>query len=45
MDFLMLSGPSFDQFEPKDAIVEINNLFKWVKESRYNFFQFWQCKY
>lgn len=34
MDFLMLSGPSFDQFDPKDAIVEINNLFKWIKESR-----------
>eukprot|EP00339_Tiarina_fusa_P029891 CAMPEP_0117012942 /NCGR_PEP_ID=MMETSP0472-20121206/10773_1 /TAXON_ID=693140 ORGANISM="Tiarina fusus, Strain LIS" /NCGR_SAMPLE_ID=MMETSP0472 /ASSEMBLY_ACC=CAM_ASM_000603 /LENGTH=231 /DNA_ID=CAMNT_0004716117 /DNA_START=172 /DNA_END=864 /DNA_ORIENTATION=+ len=34
MDFLMLSGPSFDQFEPKDAIVEINNLFEWVKKSK-----------
>ena len=30
----MLSGSSFDQFDPKDAIVEINNLFSWVKKSK-----------
>lgn len=35
MDFLMLSGSAFDQFDPKDAIMEINNLFKWVKQSKY----------
>eukprot|EP00324_Dicrateria_rotunda_P000172 CAMPEP_0206167146 /NCGR_PEP_ID=MMETSP1474-20131121/26932_1 /ASSEMBLY_ACC=CAM_ASM_001110 /TAXON_ID=97495 /ORGANISM="Imantonia sp., Strain RCC918" /LENGTH=230 /DNA_ID=CAMNT_0053571599 /DNA_START=853 /DNA_END=1542 /DNA_ORIENTATION=+ len=34
MDFLMLSGSAFDQFDPKDAIMEINNLFKWVKQSK-----------
>merc|ERR1712100_618479 len=34
MDFLMLSGSAFGQFDPKDAIMEINNLFKWVKQSK-----------
>lgn len=33
MDFAIMSGPSFDQFHTKDAIVEIKNLFKWANRS------------
>jgi ATPase family AAA domain-containing protein 3A/B len=33
MDFAIMSGPSFDQFHPKDAIVEIKELFKWANRS------------
>lgn len=34
MDFAMMSGPSFDQFSTKDAIVEIKKLFSWANTSR-----------
>jgi len=34
MDFAIMSGPSFDQFKPQDAIIEIKNLFKWANNSK-----------
>ncbi|KAL6048543.1 ATPase AAA domain-containing protein [Balamuthia mandrillaris] len=34
MDFAVMSGPSFDQFSSKDAIIEIKNLFRWANNSR-----------
>mmetsp|Transcript_15679 Transcript_15679/g.61240 ORF Transcript_15679/g.61240 Transcript_15679/m.61240 type:complete len:580 (+) Transcript_15679:74-1813(+) len=34
MDFAMMSGPSFDQFSARDAIVEIKKLFSWANTSR-----------
>eukprot|EP01103_Thecamoeba_quadrilineata_P010561 TRINITY_DN2315_c0_g1_i1.p1 TRINITY_DN2315_c0_g1~~TRINITY_DN2315_c0_g1_i1.p1 ORF type:complete len:585 (+),score=182.32 TRINITY_DN2315_c0_g1_i1:180-1934(+) len=34
MDFAIMSGPSFDQFQTDEAIVEIKNLFKWANRSK-----------
>eukprot|EP01103_Thecamoeba_quadrilineata_P017221 TRINITY_DN6011_c0_g1_i1.p1 TRINITY_DN6011_c0_g1~~TRINITY_DN6011_c0_g1_i1.p1 ORF type:complete len:595 (+),score=155.25 TRINITY_DN6011_c0_g1_i1:193-1785(+) len=34
IDFAMMSGPSFDQFKPHEAIVEIKNLFEWANRSK-----------
>jgi ATPase family AAA domain-containing protein 3A/B len=33
MDFAMMSGPAFDQFQPHEAIVEIKELFKWANRA------------
>jgi ATPase family AAA domain-containing protein 3A/B len=33
MDFAVMSGPSFTQFEPGEAIAEIKNLFAWANAS------------
>lgn len=35
LDFAMISGPSFDQFEPGEAITQIKNLFTWANSSRH----------
>ncbi len=34
MDFVMISGPSFDQFSAAEAIQEIKNLFGWANSRR-----------
>jgi len=34
LDFAIMSGPSFDQFTPGEAIVEIRDLFSWAKNNR-----------
>ncbi len=34
-DFAVISGPSFDQFEPAEAIQQIKDLFKWANTSRH----------
>jgi len=34
MDFAVMSGPSFDQFKPADAVVEIKNLFSWANRKK-----------
>ena len=34
MNFAVMSGPSFAQFEPGEAITEIKNLFQWANASR-----------
>tara|TARA_R110002050_G_scaffold91321_1_gene191815 strand:+ start:617 stop:1990 length:1374 start_codon:yes stop_codon:yes gene_type:complete len=35
MDFVVMSGPSFDQFETGEAIKEIKNLFSWVNTRKH----------
>ena len=35
MTFVVISGPSFDQFETGAAIQEIKNLFSWVRATKH----------
>lgn len=34
MDFALLSGPSFEQFDPSDAVIEIKKFFHWANGRR-----------
>eukprot|EP01087_Luapelamoeba_hula_P009655 TRINITY_DN2511_c1_g2_i1.p1 TRINITY_DN2511_c1_g2~~TRINITY_DN2511_c1_g2_i1.p1 ORF type:complete len:712 (-),score=196.40 TRINITY_DN2511_c1_g2_i1:26-2128(-) len=40
MDFAVMSGPSFEQFTPQEAIVEVKNLFKWANKSKHGLLLF-----